>query len=76
MRSEQSSHRRRGSIVKGWNPRPYPDLAEVSSRVLEVAYRSDAWQTLFAAVASASAALTGLLFVGLSLNLRKVIGTP
>lgn len=40
------------------------------------AYRSDAWQVLFGAVAAASAALTGLLFVGLSINLRKVIGTP
>src|SRR2546425_5244123 len=40
------------------------------------AYRSDAWQLLFASVAAASAALTGLLFVGLSMNLRRVVGTP
>src|SRR5207249_7302210 len=40
------------------------------------AYRSDAWQLLFASVAAASAALTGLLFVGLSMSLRRVVGTP
>src|SRR5947199_9745015 len=40
------------------------------------AYRSDAWQLLFASVAAASAALTGMLFVGLSMNLRRVVGTP
>src|SRR5438093_11922658 len=40
------------------------------------AYRSDAWQLLFASVAAASAALTGLLFDGLSMNLRRVVGTP
>src|SRR5207247_9925608 len=38
--------------------------------------RSDAWLLLFASVAAASAALTGLLFVGLSMNLRRVVGTP
>lgn len=43
---------------------------------LEVAYRPDAWQALFGAVAAASAALTGLLFVGLSINLKRVVGTP
>jgi modulator of FtsH protease len=43
---------------------------------MSVAYTSDAWQILFGAVAAASAALTGLLFVGLSINLKKVIATP
>lgn len=43
---------------------------------MDVAYISDAWQVLFGAVAAASAALTGLLFVGLSINLKRVIGTP
>jgi modulator of FtsH protease len=40
------------------------------------AYRPDAWQALFGAVAAASAALTGLLFVALSINLKRIIGTP
>ena len=40
------------------------------------AYRPEAWQVFFTAVATASAALTGLLFVGLSINLRKIIETP
>jgi hypothetical protein len=40
------------------------------------AYRPEAWQVFFTAVAAASAALTGLLFVGLSINLRKIIETP
>ena len=43
---------------------------------MEDAYRPEAWQALFGAVAAASAALTGLLFVGLSINLKKVVGTP
>lgn len=43
---------------------------------MNIAYTADAWQVLFGAVAAASAALTGLLFVGLSINLKKVVGTP
>ena len=43
---------------------------------MEGAYRPEAWQALFGAAAAASAALTGLLFVGLSINLKKVVGTP
>lgn len=43
---------------------------------MNVAYMPDAWQFLFGAVAAASAALTGLLFVGLTINLKKVVGTP
>ncbi len=42
---------------------------------MDIAYRSDAWQVLFGAVSAASAALTGLLFVGLSINLKRIIGT-
>jgi hypothetical protein len=40
------------------------------------AYRPDSWQALFGAVAAASAALAGLLFVGLSINLMTIVGTP
>ena len=36
---------------------------------MEYAYRADTWQALYAAVAGSAAALTGLLFIGLSLNL-------
>ena len=43
---------------------------------MDDAYKSDAWQALFGAVGAASAALTGLLFVGLSINLERVVGTP
>jgi len=43
---------------------------------MDEAYRPEAWQVFFTAVATASAALTGLLFVGLSINLRKIIETP
>ncbi len=43
---------------------------------MDGAYRSDAWQALFGTVGAASAALTGLLFVGLSINLERVVGTP
>ncbi|MES1223602.1 MAG: hypothetical protein ABUT20_49355 [Bacteroidota bacterium] len=34
------------------------------------------WNSLFAATAGASATLTGLLFVGVSINLAKVLATP
>jgi len=37
------------------------------------AYTPDAWGAAFTAVAGASAALTGLLFVALSINLARVI---
>ena len=43
---------------------------------MSIAYSSDAWQVLFGAVTAASAALTGLLFVGLSINLKKIVETP
>ena len=36
---------------------------------MEYAYRADAWQALYTAVAGATAALTGLLFIALSLDL-------
>ncbi len=40
------------------------------------AYNPDAWAAPFAAIAGASAALTGLLFVALSINLEKVLKVP
>ncbi len=40
---------------------------------MEYAYRADTWQALYAAVAGSAAALTGLLFIGLSLNLRIIV---
>lgn len=43
---------------------------------MEYAYRADAWQALYTAVASATAALTGLLFLALSLNLRIILNLP
>jgi modulator of FtsH protease len=43
---------------------------------LEFAYRTDAWHDFYVAVADASAALTGLLFVSLSVNLRTIIKSP
>lgn len=36
----------------------------------------DAWQVFFAAQVGASAALLGLLFVGASLNLDKILAGP
>lgn len=42
---------------------------------MDIAYRSEVWQVLFGAVSAASSALTGLLFVGLSINLKRIIGT-
>jgi modulator of FtsH protease len=42
----------------------------------DVAFSADAWAVLYAAVAGASAALTGLLFVAFSLNLRTITGNP
>ena len=40
------------------------------------AYSPDSWTGAFTAVASSSAALTGLLFVALSINLDRVIKGP
>lgn len=47
-----------------------------SETPIEYAYRADTWQGLYAAVAGSAAALTGLLFIGLSLNLRIIVKTP
>ena len=43
---------------------------------MEYAYQADQWQVLYTTVASATAALTGLLFVALSLNQRTIIKVP
>jgi hypothetical protein len=43
---------------------------------MEYAYRADAWQALYTAIAGAMAALTGLLFIALSLDLPTVIKVP
>jgi hypothetical protein len=43
---------------------------------MEFAYRPEAWETMFEMVALASVTLTGLLFVGLSINLRSIVATP
>ena len=43
---------------------------------MEFAYRPEAWQSMFATVALAAATLTGLLFVGLSINLRIIVDSP
>jgi hypothetical protein len=39
-------------------------------------YDPSGWHDLFAAVASASAALAGLLFVAISINLRQILAVP
>jgi modulator of FtsH protease len=39
---------------------------------VEYAYRAEGWQAFFGAVAAASAALAGLLFIALSLNIRAM----
>lgn len=39
---------------------------------MEYAYHADGWQAFFGAVAAASAALAGLLFIALSLNVRAM----
>jgi modulator of FtsH protease len=44
--------------------------------VFEEGFRPEAWQVLYAAVAGAAAALTGLLFVAFSLNLRVITHNP
>jgi hypothetical protein len=43
---------------------------------MEFAYRPEAWETMFEMVALAAVTLTGLLFVGLSINLRSIVATP
>jgi hypothetical protein len=43
---------------------------------MEFAYRPEAWQNMFATVALTAATLTGLLFVGLSINLRTIVDSP
>ena len=39
-------------------------------------YTPDAWAAAFAAIAGSAAALTGLLFVALSINLERVLKVP
>ncbi len=43
---------------------------------MEIAYRADAWQAMYATVAAASATLIGLLFVALSLDLPAILRNP
>jgi len=42
---------------------------------MEYAYHANLWQVFYTTVAASAAALIGLLFVGLSLHLRTIIGT-
>jgi hypothetical protein len=41
---------------------------------MAAAYSSEPWHDLFVGVAGAAAALTGLLFVSLSINLERILG--
>jgi hypothetical protein len=43
---------------------------------MAAAYSSEPWHDLFVGVAGAAAALTGLLFVSLSINLQHILGQP
>jgi modulator of FtsH protease len=43
---------------------------------VEFAYKPELWESLFDMVALAAVTLSGLLFVGLSINLRTVVATP
>ncbi|MBV9021270.1 MAG: hypothetical protein JOZ71_11200 [Ktedonobacteraceae bacterium] len=43
---------------------------------MEYAYRAEAWQAMYTTVASATATLTGLLFIALSLDLSTIIKMP
>jgi hypothetical protein len=43
---------------------------------MNYAYGSETWQTFYATIAGATAALAGLLFVALSLHLRAIITNP
>jgi len=40
---------------------------------VEYAYRADGWQPFYSVVGTAAAALAGLLFIAMSLNLRAVV---
>lgn len=41
-----------------------------------VAYQPEAWHDFFTAVTAAAAAVTGLLFVALSINLAAILKEP
>ena len=43
---------------------------------MEFAYKPESWQSLFDMVALAAVTLAGLIFVGLSINLRTVVSSP
>lgn len=43
--------------------------------MVDTAYEPASWQSLYGAVAGASASLTGLLFVALSVNRRAIMGS-
>jgi hypothetical protein len=43
---------------------------------LELAYNPARWSTFFSAEVGATAALTGLLFVSISINLSKIVSNP
>jgi modulator of FtsH protease len=43
---------------------------------VEFAYRPELWQSLFDMAALAAVTLAGLIFVGLSINLRNVVSSP
>jgi len=44
--------------------------------MLEPAYRIDEWSELFVAVAGAGAALAGLVFVAVSINIERILKLP
>jgi modulator of FtsH protease len=44
--------------------------------VLDDGFRPERWEVLYAALAGAAAALTGLLFVAFSINLRSITDNP
>jgi hypothetical protein len=43
---------------------------------VEFAYKPELWQSLFDMCALAAVTLAGLIFVGLSINLRNVVSSP
>jgi hypothetical protein len=43
---------------------------------MDIAYHPEDWQTFYTTVATAAAALTGLLFVAMSINLRLILREP
>jgi hypothetical protein len=64
-----------------WDQSIYSELDEAIAvstlnRGKEFAYRPEAWQNMFATVALVAATLIGLLFVGLSINLRTIVDSP